>query len=73
MMLSRSLAFLFFQASLAVLTRSESLALSSRTANHDAYNQLQELFDSARSIAVESLQKRNGTCTEANVKIRREW
>lgn len=73
MMLSLSLALFFLQGSPAVLALSESFGLSSRTANYDAYNQLQDLFDSARSTAVESLQKRNGSCTEANVKIRREW
>lgn len=73
MMLSQSLSFLFLQAFLAVLTRSESHGLNSHTANYDTYNELQNLFDSARSTAVDGLQKRNGSCTEADIKIRREW
>lgn len=73
MIMSRSLALLFLQASLVVLTRSEPFGPSSRPADDDAYNQMQDLFASARSTAVDILQISNGSCTEANVKIRREW
>ncbi|ROW00759.1 hypothetical protein VMCG_06496 [Cytospora schulzeri] len=66
-MLSGRLAVLLLQAVPAVF------GLQHRTANHSEYDQLQGLVDSARSTAVNLLRGSNGTCTQANLQIRREW
>lgn len=72
-MFSLNLALLLLQASPAILTSAEPVGLSGGIANNDAYSQLQELFDSARSTAVDALQKRSGSCNGDNVRVRREW
>lgn len=72
-MLSLCLALLLLQASPAILTRSEPVSLSRDIATDDAYDQLQGLFDSARLTSLNALQKKSGSCTQDNVKIRREW
>lgn len=72
-MLSLSLALLLLQACPVILSRSEPVSLSRDTATDDAYDQLQDLFDSARLTSLNALQKTSGSCTEDNVRTRREW
>jgi hypothetical protein len=73
MMLSLNLALLLLQACPAILASLEPAGFSGHIANDDAYSQLQYLFDSARLTSLDALQKRSGSCSEDNVKIRREW
>ncbi|ROV93754.1 hypothetical protein VSDG_06984 [Cytospora chrysosperma] len=72
-MLSRSLVVLLLQAAPAVFGSPVTVDLQHRAVDNAEYNQLQDLVASAQTTAISLIQGSNGTCTQANLRIRREW